>query len=137
MGRMLIEAILASNDCELVAAFDLAGSAHIGRDAGEAVGRQTGVLVSDDPANVLAAGQTLIDFTRPEGTLQHLQLARQRGVKIVIGTTGFDAAGKQAIADSAADTALVFAPNMSVGVNATWTTDAHRCSHCLRSRQDD
>ena len=119
MGRMLIDAILACDDCELAAAFDLPGSALIGRDAGESLGRQTGVLVSDNPALVLAAGQTLIDFTRPEGTLHHLQLARQRGVKMVIGTTGFDAAGRKAIADSAADTALVFAPNMSVGVNAT------------------
>ena len=120
MGRMLIEAVLAAADCQLVAAFDVAGSALIGRDAGESLGRNTGVQVSADPAAVLAAGQILIDFTRPEGTLAHLQLARQRGVKMVIGTTGFDAAGKAAIADAAKDTAIMFAPNMSVGVNATF-----------------
>ena len=59
----------------------------------------------------------LIDFTRPEGTLAHLQACRERGVQMVIGTTGFDEAGKAAIAGAAREIAIVMAPNMSVGVN--------------------
>ncbi|TAL21702.1 MAG: 4-hydroxy-tetrahydrodipicolinate reductase, partial [Nitrospirae bacterium] len=57
------------------------------------------------------------DFTRPEATLQHLQFCRERGVNIVIGTTGFTPEQKQAISAAAQDIGVVFAPNMSVGVN--------------------
>jgi len=61
----------------------------------------------------------LIDFTRPEGTLAHLKVFRERGVKMVIGTTGFTDAQKAEIAAAAKDIAIVMAPNMSVGVNVT------------------
>ncbi len=116
---MLIEAILAADDTELVGAFDVAGSPAIGRDAGESLGARTGVTITDRPEQALASAGFLIDFTRPEGTLHHLPLALERNVKLVIGTTGFDDAGKAAIAAAAERTAIVFAPNMSVGVNAT------------------
>ncbi len=59
----------------------------------------------------------LIDFTRPAGTLALLDACRERGVKAVIGTTGFDDAQKAAIAEHARHLAIVMAPNMSVGVN--------------------
>jgi len=62
----------------------------------------------------------LIDFTRPEGTAAHLAACRRHGVKMVIGTTGFDEAGKNAIRAAAESIGIVFAPNMSVGVNATF-----------------
>ena len=116
---MLIEAILATDDAELVGAFDVSGSPAIGRDAGESFGARTGVTITDRPEQALASARFLIDFTRPEGTLHHLPLALERNVKLVIGTTGFDDAGKAAIAAAAERTAIVFAPNMSVGVNAT------------------
>lgn len=116
---MLIEAILAADDTELVGAFDVSGSPAIGRDAGESFGARTGVTITDRPEQALASARFLIDFTRPEGTLHHLPLALERNVKLVIGTTGFDDAGKAAIAAAAERTAIVFAPNMSVGVNAT------------------
>ncbi len=119
MGRTLIESILDSTDTELAGAFDVSGSPAIGRDAGEFVGVATGVRISDSPASAIAGAGFLIDFTRPEGTLAHLKLAVQHGVKMVIGTTGFDDAGKATIAAAGAHTGLVFAPNMSVGVNAT------------------
>jgi 4-hydroxy-tetrahydrodipicolinate reductase len=61
----------------------------------------------------------LIDFTRPEGTLAHLQMCRELGVAAVIGTTGFSDAQKAEIAAMAQDIAIVMAPNMSVGVNVT------------------
>ena len=120
MGRMLIEAVLASDDCRLAAAFDLPSSPSIGRDAGDGLGAATGVKIVSDPAQSLASGQILIDFTRPEGTLRHLELAVERGVRLVIGTTGFDAAGLAAVKAAGQHTGIVFAPNMSVGVNATF-----------------
>ena len=102
MGRTLVETVLEAADVELTGALDVAGAPAIGRDAGEFLGRTTGVTVSADPAIALARADVLIDFTRPEGTLAHLRECTARGVRMVIGTTGFDDAGRQAIAAAAA-----------------------------------
>ncbi|MFN3566391.1 MAG: 4-hydroxy-tetrahydrodipicolinate reductase, partial [Burkholderiaceae bacterium] len=118
MGRMLIEAALAADDIRIGAALDRAGSPELGRDCAEFLGRAAGVAITDDPARVREA-QVLIDFTRPEGTLEHLKHCVAHGVAMVIGTTGFDAAGTAAIGAAAQKIPIVFAPNMSVGVNAT------------------
>lgn len=117
MGRMLIEAVLKDERVTLGGAFDLPGSPAVGKSAGELVGMASSVTVSDDLVGGLAAVDCLIDFTRPEGTLQHLELCRQAGVAMVIGTTGFEAEGKAVIAKAAEDIPVVFAPNMAVGVN--------------------
>jgi 4-hydroxy-tetrahydrodipicolinate reductase len=111
--------VINAPDAELSGAFDLPGSPAIGRDAGEFLGRTTGVPVLADPAQALAGATHLIDFTRPEGSLKHLEICLARGVKMVIGTTGFDDAGKTRINQAAASIGIVFAPNMSVGVNVT------------------
>ncbi|HEU0202460.1 MAG TPA: 4-hydroxy-tetrahydrodipicolinate reductase [Burkholderiaceae bacterium] len=118
MGRMLIEAALAADDLSIAAALDRAGSAELGRDCGEFLGRKTGVAIASDLA-ALAAADVLIDFTRPEGTLAHIAECTARGVKMVIGTTGVDAAGKRAIEAAAQHVPIVYAANFSVGVNAT------------------
>jgi len=117
MGRALIEAVLNSGDLELGAALEIAGNPDIGHDAGEAAGRKTGVTVSADIDKALAGCSVLMDFTRPEGTLKHAYACRKLGVNMVIGTTGFDDAQKQSLADVARDIAIVMAPNMSVGTN--------------------
>ena len=118
MGRALIEACHRGPDMELTAALDRPGSPSIGADAGEICGLgKLGILISDDPAKVLTRVDVLLDFTRPEASLAYLDACRQAGKKMVIGTTGFDAAGKLRIAAAAQHTAIVFAPNMSVGVN--------------------
>jgi 4-hydroxy-tetrahydrodipicolinate reductase len=119
MGRMLIEAIRASDDCVLAGALDLPGSLCLGEDACAFLGSASGVPIVSDLATGLASAQVLIDFTRPEGTLAHLRVCRERGVKLVIGTTGFSAAQKAEIAAAAQDIAIMMAPNMSVGVNVT------------------
>ena len=120
MGRMLIEAALQDEGVVLASAFDRPGSAFTGRDAGEAAGVVSGVTVTDDAAAAIAASDCLIDFTRPEGTLAHLREAARLGKSAVIGTTGFDAAGKAAIAEVSRSVPVVFAPNMAVGVNAVF-----------------
>ncbi len=120
MGRMLIEAVAASPDCELVGALDIAGAPVIGQDAGEFMGRSTGVKVCADPDQALAGANALIDFTRPEGTLLHLEACRRQRVNAVIGTTGFDAAGRKLIETAASSIGVVFAPNMSIGVNVAF-----------------
>ena len=119
MGQMLIEAVCAASDCALAGALDIAGSPAIGKDAGAFSGRALGVLITPDLHLGLKDSHMLIDFTRPEGTLAHLQMCRELGVAAVIGTTGFSDAQKAEIAAMAQDIAIVMAPNMSVGVNVT------------------
>ncbi|MEO7151884.1 MAG: 4-hydroxy-tetrahydrodipicolinate reductase [Burkholderiaceae bacterium] len=117
MGRMLIEAVAASDDLVLAGALDVVDSPAIGQDAGAFLGRALDVAITHDLSVGLAHAQVLIDFTRPEGTLAHLEVCRARGVKAVIGTTGFSAAQKAQIGAHAEHIAIVLAPNMSVGVN--------------------
>ncbi len=119
MGRMLIEAIAEAPDAQLSGALDLAGSPFIGADAGAFSGQLTGVSIHSELERALAGAGCLIDFTRPEGTLRHLEYCAAHGIAMVIGTTGFDEDGKAAIAAAAQRTPVVFAPNMSVGVNVT------------------
>ena len=120
MGRTLIEAIAADSSAHLVAALEQSGNPLIGKDAGELIGAPCGVTITDDIAAALAHADCLIDFTRPQGSLLHLAACRQHQVSMVIGTTGFDAAGKAAISAAAKEIPIVFAPNMSVGVNAVF-----------------
>ena len=119
MGHMLIEAIQSADDCVLAGALDIAGNPFLGTDAAAFLGQPSGVAVTADLAQGLQPAQVLIDFTRPEGTLAHLQVCRQLGVNAVIGTTGFSDAQKAEIAEIAQHIAIVMAPNMSVGVNVT------------------
>ncbi|MDR3352450.1 MAG: 4-hydroxy-tetrahydrodipicolinate reductase [Zoogloeaceae bacterium] len=118
MGRILIEATLKEARATLAAAFDQPGGAALGRDAAELAGLPpSGVRVTEDVPAGLAHCDCLIDFTRPEGTLRHLEWCAAAKVALVIGTTGFDAAGKAQIAQAARRIPIVFAPNMAVGVN--------------------
>ncbi|OJX35371.1 MAG: 4-hydroxy-tetrahydrodipicolinate reductase [Burkholderiales bacterium 68-12] len=119
MGRMLIEAVRASPDCVLAGALDVPSSPGIGSDATAFLGVASGVPITADLGVGLQNADVLIDFTRPEGTLAHLAVCAERGVKAVIGTTGFSEAQKAEIAAHAQRTAIVMAPNMSVGVNVT------------------
>ncbi len=119
MGQMLIEAIRESGDCQLAGALDIAASPAIGNDASAFLGHASGVPVTADLRAGLQGAQVLIDFTRPEGTLAHLAVCRELGVKMVIGTTGLTEDHKARIAEAAGDIAIMFAPNMSVGVNVT------------------
>ena len=117
MGRMLVEAVPASTDCRLSGALDVAGSPALGTDPLAALGRASGVRITADLRAGLAGADVLIDFTRPEGTLAHLAVCRELGVRAVIGTTGFSDAQKAQIAEHARHIAIVMAPNMSLGVN--------------------
>jgi 4-hydroxy-tetrahydrodipicolinate reductase len=118
MGRTLIEAIAGSEAAVLTAASERPGSSGIGLDAGEVAGSGAlGVPIVDDLSPVLDRFDVLVDFTRPEATLAHVELCRGAKRRAVIGTTGFSPGQRSRIAEAAADTAIVLAPNMSVGVN--------------------
>lgn len=120
MGQELIAAVLNNPDTQLVGAFDRAGSQSIGQDAGAKFGKTSGIAITDNVEDALAHADVFIDFTRPEGTLAHLEVAKKIGVKSVIGTTGFSEDQKALLAQYAQSNAMVFAPNMSVGVNVTF-----------------
>ncbi len=117
MGRILLESVANADDLVLHAALEHGGSALLGRDAGEFFGAVSGVKISADVEAALQGADVLIDFTRPEGTLLHLEVCRKLGVNMVIGTTGFNVQQKAQLGAAAQDVGIVFAPNMSVGVN--------------------
>ena len=120
MGRVLIQAVTETEGFELGAALARTGSSMIGVDAGELAGvGKLNIPITDNLNAVVADFDVLIDFTRPEASLENLAVCRDAGKNIVIGTTGFDDAGKKQITDAGNDIGVVFAPNMSVGVNLT------------------
>ncbi|MEY2954273.1 MAG: hypothetical protein RLZZ401_2360 [Pseudomonadota bacterium] len=119
MGQMLIEAVHQADDCTLAGALDIPASPGLGKDATAFLGHHSGVAITADLGAGLQAATALVDFTRPEGTLAHVRACRDRGIKLVIGTTGFTDPQKAEIAAAAKDIAIMMAPNMSVGVNVT------------------
>jgi 4-hydroxy-tetrahydrodipicolinate reductase len=119
MGRMLLEAAGVQEGMAISGALEHASSPLLGKDAGELAGTAKGVTITADLALGLKNASVLIDFTRPEGTLQHLAACRAHKVNAVIGTTGFTPEQKREIEVAAKEIAIVFAPNMSVGVNVT------------------
>jgi len=118
MGRSLIEVVHNTDGLELTVALEHPDSTLLGSDAGELVGLgRLGVVLGADLAAASDMFDVLIDFTRPEPTLANLAICRSAGRRMVIGTTGFSEAQKLQIAAAANDIGVVFAPNMSVGVN--------------------
>lgn len=120
MGKMLIEAISKDTEMRLSGALEVADSPALGKDAGETLGLNTGILCTSKLVQALENADVLIDFTRPEATLNNLAYCAENGVKVVIGTTGFSDRQKLQIKQSANQTAVMFAPNMSIGVNVTF-----------------
>lgn len=119
MGRMLLEAAGADPALAVSVALEQAASPLVGVDAGTLLPELKGLTVRADADPALDGSNVLIDFTRPEATLVYLAICKRFGVNAVIGTTGFTPVQKQAIEGFARHVAIVFAPNMSVGVNVT------------------
>ena len=113
MGQTLIEAVRADKSLVLAAALDARGSPAVGASIG-------GVKVGSDIGKSIAAGDVLIDFTRPEGTIDHLEVCARLGKSIVIGTTGFSVSLKNAILQAGRKIPIAMSPNFAVGVNAVF-----------------
>jgi len=120
MGRTLVEAVLHDAELRLAVALERPGHPALGRDAGEHAGAATGVTIRADYSDAVGDADTLIDFTRPEGTLAHLEACVKHGKAIVIGTTGFSEEQKGHVARAAGRIPIVMAPNMAIGVNVTF-----------------
>ena len=112
MGRTLIEGVLADRELELAAALDAPGVPAIGQAAGA-------LRISAD-LGALAGAEVLVDFTRPEGTLAHLEACLRLGKRMVIGTTGFAEAQARRIAEAAKRIPIVMSPNFAIGVNVVF-----------------
>jgi 4-hydroxy-tetrahydrodipicolinate reductase len=118
MGRSLVQAIHEADGMRLGAATERPESSLIGSDVGELVGiGKLGVSLVPDLEQVVEDFDVVIDFTSPQATLHHLEVCRAHGKRLVIGTTGFDSAQKATLGNAAEQISIVFAPNMSVGVN--------------------
>ncbi len=117
MGHALLESVFSDADLILHAAIDRAEeNPQLGRDAGEHFGQLTGVKITSDIDAALKGADVLVDFTRPEASMQYLEACQKANVSMVVGTTGFSAEQKVAIAAASKNISIVFAPNMSVGV---------------------
>lgn len=118
MGKTLIEAISQAEGAVLGAAIVEPDSSLIGADAGELAGiGKLGVQVAGSLEAAKDDFDLLIDFTAPAVTMANVEFCAANGKQVVIGTTGLDDAQKAALQSAAESTAIVFAPNMSVGVN--------------------
>ncbi len=118
MGQLLVRCARATNGIELVGALETAGHAALGTDAGLLAGSgPTGIAIGCDPAAALANADVLIDFTAPAAAPVSAEVVARLGKGLVLGTTGLDAAETAAVRAAAARTPIVWAPNMSLGVN--------------------
>jgi 4-hydroxy-tetrahydrodipicolinate reductase len=118
MGQRLVALATETPGLALGAAVERAGHQAVGRDAGEAAGvGRLGVAISDDVKRALSDGEVVIDFTFPTATDALVPLALADKRPLVIGTTGMSPEGLRAIRDAAASLPIVFAPNMSLGMN--------------------
>ncbi len=118
MGQMLVKEVLASDAMRLIAAVERPGHDWIGQDLGVAMGRgELDVLVTDDPLAAFANAQAIIDFTSPDATVAHADIAAQARAVHVIGTTGFAAEHLKRLDAAARHATIIRAGNMSLGVN--------------------
>lgn len=118
MGVRIVNAVCASPEAELAGAFEAPGHPAVGRSVAEVTGCAGAPgLLGDDPAQAISAAQVLVDFTAPVATLKNLTLCAAQGKAAVVGTTGLDEAQKAELTSQGQKMPLVFAPNMSVGMN--------------------
>ncbi len=118
MGLCLVKAAVLSKNTELAVAVSRTGSDSIGKDAGELAGiGKAKITIVDDLRSAVDQFDLLIDFTRPDPSMEYMEICRQAGKKIVVGTTGYSEEQKENISQAAKEIAIVLAPNMSVGVN--------------------
>lgn len=120
MGRILIETVLDTKGAELVGALDRENSPTLGTDPTAFLGKNSATRITADISTALTNADFLIDFTRPEATMAYVEEAVRKNVKLIIGTTGLTPEQQEKLRQASKQIAIVFAPNMSVGVNATF-----------------
>ena len=119
-GRMgkRIAALALKDGVAVGGALEIADAPDIGKGLNEIIeGADASVKVSSDLAEICADIDCFIEFTFPEPTLEHLQICKEKGKAMVIGTTALDADAEAKIKEASASIPIVFSPNMSIGVN--------------------
>ena len=118
MGGRIITLITEAEGLEVAGAIEMAGHARLGDDAGYVAGcGDLGVAITDSLEQGLASADVLIDFTWPEVTIGNAEVCARLGKAMVVGTTGLNPEQREVIKRVAQSSPVVFAPNMSVGVN--------------------
>jgi 4-hydroxy-tetrahydrodipicolinate reductase len=118
MGRMVARCVEETDGLELAGGTEQPGSEAVGRDLGELAGLGSqGLPVGDDPVDLFAKAQAVIDFTTPAASVAHAELAAQAKAALIVGTTGLDPAQEAAVERAARHTTVVRAANMSLGIN--------------------
>lgn len=122
MGKVLVEAVSLFDGVSVGAAIVNPASSLLGADAGEVAGiGRNGILLVADIASVVSDFDVLVDFTSPELTMRNLSDCEKYGKGIIVGTTGLNSSQKQELYRVAKSIPVVFAPNMSVGINLLLT----------------
>jgi 4-hydroxy-tetrahydrodipicolinate reductase len=118
MGRTNAREVLITDGCTLAGGVEAAGHEAIGRDLGTLAGLEpVGIAAGDDAAALIAASDAVIEFSTPEASLAHAALAAEHGTAHIIGTTGLSEGQQAELGELGAGTVIVWAPNMSMGVN--------------------
>ena len=118
MGRMLLAEIAASEGCALAGGCARPGSGNVNQDVGELAGvGRLGISVGDNAEKLIRDSDVVIEFTTPDATTTHAAQAAGLGRAMVIGTTGLSAAEAEAVREAARRVPIVWAPNMSLGIN--------------------
>jgi len=118
MGRALLAEVMETEGCSLEGGTEMPGHPALGQDLGALAGvDDIGLAASDDAIALIAACDAVIEFSSIDATVRHAALSAEHGTAHVIGTTGLDAAAREKVVAAAARTPLVWAANMSLGVN--------------------
>ncbi|PID45746.1 MAG: 4-hydroxy-tetrahydrodipicolinate reductase [Proteobacteria bacterium] len=117
MGKTLVEAVQADEHSQVTVGTVLPDSSLVGADLGEVAGIGKNQVALSSSLEAAGDFDVLIDFTTTDATMAHLDYCVAHGKSMVIGTTGFSDEQKARIQAAGERIPLVFAPNMSVGVN--------------------
>src|SRR5271165_3607371 len=118
MGRMLVAEIAATDGCSVAGGSEAPGSGHVNQDIGELAGiGRIGIPIGETAEKVIRDSDVVLEFTSPEATAEHAELAAKLGKAMVIGTTGLSAEQGDRVRQAARSIPIVWAPNMSLGVN--------------------
>jgi 4-hydroxy-tetrahydrodipicolinate reductase len=118
MGSTLVRLIHENRAMKLAGAVEFSANPQIGRDAGEVAGvGKVGIPIAAEIAPLLKGAAVIIEFTAPDATLEHVKIAAKKNVPIVVGTTGLNPKQSAEIKRLSANTRVLIAANMSLGVN--------------------
>lgn len=117
MGQSIVRLAAADPNIQIVGGVCSSDDPTLGRDLGELAGVGTlGVVSTADVGGGLLGADVVIDFSTAGAVSGLLSIAARQGVALVSGTTGLDAAAERSLARAAERIPVLWAANMSLGV---------------------